>query len=463
MPITPRSRIARTVAGTAVGLALAGALAACSSSSSNSSASAPSGSSSPASSGSGSASSLAAALQTPTTLTWWAWAPQDKDIVAAFEKKYPKVKVNLVNAGTATTEYTKLQNAIKAGSGVPDIAQIEYYALPQFALGGSLADLSKDGLSSDQSQFSSAVWGSVNVNGELVGLPQDTGPMALFYNKTVFDKYKLTVPTTWAQFTDDAKKLHAANPKAYITNDTGDPGFLTSMIWAAGGHPYVTSGTKNVTINFADAGSQKFVSTWSPLVSGGLVAPIASWSNEWYQGLTNGDIASLVIGGWMGVDLETGVPGGKGQWRVAPLPQYSAGQAASSENGGSANSVLAASKNQAAAAAFLQFISTGQGAQISADSGDFPAATAQLTSSSFLGVKPAFFGGQAINQVLSQASSDVLSGWSYLPFQVYANSIFSDTVGQAYAGKSTLSAGLSVWQQQSASYGSQQGFSVTSK
>ena len=79
------------------------------------------------------------------------------------------------NAGTGTTEYTKLQNAIKAGSGVPDIAQVEYYALPQFALGGSLADLGADGLSSDQSQFSTAVWDSVQVSGKLVGLPQDTG------------------------------------------------------------------------------------------------------------------------------------------------------------------------------------------------------------------------------------------------------------------------------------------------
>jgi multiple sugar transport system substrate-binding protein len=133
----PRSRIARTAAGAAVGLAIAGALAACSSSSS---APAASGSAS-APGGSASASSLAAALQQPTTLTWWAWAPQDKDLVTAFEKQYPKVKVNLVNAGTGTTQYTKLQNAIKAGSGAPDIAQIEYYAVPQFALGGSLADL----------------------------------------------------------------------------------------------------------------------------------------------------------------------------------------------------------------------------------------------------------------------------------------------------------------------------------
>src|SRR6202000_1642640 len=163
------------------------------------------------------------------------------------------------------------------GSGVPDIAQIEYYALPQFALGGSLAHLSSDRLSSDQGQFSYEVWDSVDVKGDLVGLPQDTGPMALFYNKTIFDKYGLTVPTTWAQYVADAKKLHAAHPKEYITNDTGDPGFPTSMIWAAGGHPYVTSGTKHVTIDLADPGQQKFVSMCSPLVSDGLVAPTPSW------------------------------------------------------------------------------------------------------------------------------------------------------------------------------------------
>ena len=60
------------------------------------------------------------------------------------------------------------------------------------------------------------------------------------------------------------------------------------------------------------------------------------------------------------------------------------------------------------------------------------------------------------------ADPDVLTGWSYLPFQVYANSIFANTVGQAYTGKSSLSAGLQAWQQQSATYGTQQGFSISS-
>ena len=454
-----RTRTRRTAAGVAGGLALAAALAACGSSSSGSSSSAQGNTGSTADS----ASSIAAALQKPTTLTVWAWAPQDKEIVAAFEKKYPKVKVNLVNAGTSTTEYTKLQTAIKAGSGAPDIAQIEYYALPQFALESSLANIDTLGLADLKSQFSTAVWDSVDVNGTVVGLPQDTGPMALFYNKTVFDKYHLQVPTTWAQYVADAKKLHAANPKEYITNDVGDPGFLTSMIWAAGGHPYVTSGTKNVTINLQDAGSKKFGSLWSPLISGGQLDPIASWSTQWYQGLANGSIASLVTGGWMGVDLETGVPTGKGDWRVAPMPEWTAGQAADSENGGSSNAILSSSKNQLAAAGFLEYMDSGAGAQISASTGDFPAASAILSSSSWQNVAPAYFGGEAINKVLAQASDNVLPGWSYLPFQVYANSIFPNTVGQAYTGKTTLDAGMQAWQQQSASYGTQQGFSVTSK
>ena len=464
----PRTRLLRTAAGVAGGLALAAALAACSSSGSGSSAAGSAGSTGSAAGGTaggaaGGAAAIAAALQKPATLTFWAWAPQSQAIVAAFEKKYPKVKVNLVNAGTATTEYTKLQNAIKAGSGAPDVAQIEYYALPQFALAGSLANLDNFGLGGIKNQFSAAVWDSVSVNGALVGLPQDTGPMALFYNKTVFDKYHLQVPATWAEYVADAKKLHAANPKAYITNDVGDPGFVTSMIWAAGGHPYVTSGTKDVTINLQDPGSKKFTSLWSPLISAGQLAPVTSWTSQWYQGLASGSIASLVTGGWMGVDLESGVPAGKGDWRVAPMPEWAAGQSATSENGGSSDAVLSSSKNQLAAAGFLEFMNAGPGAQISAAAGDFPASSVILASPSFLGVTPAYFGGQAINKVLAQSAGTVLPGWTYLPFQVYANSIFPDTVGQAYTGKTSLDAGLAAWQQQSASYGSQEGFSVVSK
>src|SRR5437588_477573 len=83
----------------------------------------------------------------------------------------------------------------------------------------ALANLEDYGLGSLKSDYSAAVWGSVDINGQLVGLPQDTGPMALFYNKKVFDKYQLKVPATWADYVADAQKLHAANPSEYLTND----------------------------------------------------------------------------------------------------------------------------------------------------------------------------------------------------------------------------------------------------
>ena len=445
----------RILAAAAIGVTIAAAMTACSSSSSG-------GSTGGSNSGSKTVTQadITAALQQKSTITVWAWAPQVTDIVKQFEQQYPNVTVNLVNAGTATDEYTKLQNAIKAGSGVPDVAQIEYYALPQFSLTNSLAPLSDVGLGDLKSDYSQAVWDAISPGGVAQALPQDTGPMALFYNKKIFDKYGLTVPATWDDYLADAKKLHQADPKEYITNDAGDPGFVTSMIWDAGGQPFKVNGT-NVTINFNDAGTQKFTALWNQMLQGDLLSPISSWSDQWYTGLGNGTIATLITGAWMPGNLESGVKGGSGDWQVAPMPVWTAGgPAATAENGGSADAVMKASNNKLVAAGFLQFMNQGAGATLFANEGGFPSETSVLQSSDFTSQAPDYFAGQTINQVLSASAASVLPGWSYLPFQVYANSIFPDTVGKAYANKSDLNAALQAWQSALVTYGQQQGFTV---
>jgi multiple sugar transport system substrate-binding protein len=400
-----------------------------------------------------------AALDAGGSITVWAWEPTLKKVVTDFEAKYPKVKVNLVNAGTGNDQYTALQNAIKAGSGVPDVAQIEYYALPQFALAKSVTDLTSFGADKLEGTFTPGPWGSVHAGAGIYGLPMDSGPMAMFYNKDVFDKYKIEVPTTWEEYIAAAKKLHEANPKAYITNDTGDAGFTTSMIWQAGGKPYTVDGTK-VGINFGDAGTQKFTAAWQQLVDGKLVAPISSWSDAWYKGLGDGSIATLVIGAWMPANLETGVKAGSGKWRAAPMPQWESGGKATSENGGSSLAVPEAGANKTLAYAFLKYAGVDEGVQTRVDGGAFPATTAQLNSPEFKDKKFPYFGDQQVNQVLAESASQVVSGWSYLPFQVYANSIFNDTVGKAYVSGTKLQDGLKTWQDASLKYGQEQGFSV---
>jgi multiple sugar transport system substrate-binding protein len=442
------TRLRRTAIAVATGLALSVSLAACSAAGGGGAET-------------GNADDIEAALQEETTLTVWAWAPAVEDIATAFEEKYPNVTVDVVNAGTGNDQYIKLQNAIKAGSGAPDVAQIEYYALPQFALSEALVDLSDFGFDSLEDQYTASTWGSVNLDGGIYALPQDSGPMAMFYNKAVFDQYGLTVPTTWDEYIATAEQLHAANPDAYITNDTGDAGFATSMIWQAGGQPFTTTDSTDVEVNLQDEGSKKFADTWNQLIESDLIAPTASWSDEWYRGLGDGTIATLNIGAWMPGNLETGVPEASGDWRVAPLPVYEAGDTASAENGGGGDAVLAQSKNKLAAAGFVEFMNSGEGTQISIDAGGFPSTVADLESDEFLGYESEYFGGQKINEVLVQSASDVVEGWSYLPFQVYSNSIFSDTVGQAYATKTDLNGGLTDWQKAIAAYGNEQGFTVT--
>jgi len=393
------------------------------------------------------------------SLTVWAWEPTLKQVVADFQAEHPDVTIDLVNAGTGNDEYTALQNAVQAGSGVPDVAQVEYYALPQFAIGGALADLTDLGAGDLEGTFTPGPWSSVHSGDGIYGLPMDSGPMALFYNKDVFDQYGVQVPTTWDEYVAAAKALHAANPDVYIANDTGDAGFTTSMIWQAGGEPYTVDGT-DVTIDFSDAGSQKFADLWQQLIDDDLLAPISSWSDEWYTGLGNGTIATLTIGAWMPANLESGVPDGSGQWRVAPMPQWQPGDSATSENGGSALSVPDASKNKELAYAFIEYADAGDGVQTRIDGGAFPATTAELQSDAFVGKEFDYFGGQKVNEILAQSAQDVVEGWQYLPFQVYANSIFNDTVGQAYVGGTSLADGLKAWQDASIQYGDEQGFTT---
>jgi multiple sugar transport system substrate-binding protein len=411
-------------------------------------------------SGKASASDVRAALDKGGTLTVWAWEPTLKQVVTDFQAKYPKVHVKLVNAGTGNDQYTALQNAVQAGKGVPDVAQIEYYALSQFALGKSVTDLSAYGAKSLDKTYSPGPWNAVSIDGGVYALPMDSGPMALFYNKKVFDKYKLPVPTTWDEYLDDARKLHQADPKAYITSDTGDAGMATSLIWQAGGKPYKVDGT-SVSVNFAsDPGTATYTSTWQKLISGHLLSQVTPWSDQWYKGLSDGTIATLATGAWMPANFTSGVPAASGDWRVAPLPQWQQGRHASAENGGSSLAVMKAGAKKDLAYAFVQYANQGAGVQTRIKNGAFPATTADLNSPAFQNQTFPYFGGQQANKLFAESAKNVLPGWSYLPYQVYANSVFNDSVGKAYSTGTPLTTALTAWQDKSIAYGREQGFTI---
>ncbi|MCW8096036.1 ABC transporter substrate-binding protein [Streptomyces tauricus] len=407
-----------------------------------------------------SAGDVQAALKKGGSVTVWAWEPTLKTVAADFQKKYPKVKINLVAERSGDKHYTALSNAISAEKGVPDVAQVEYFALGQYALTKGLSDLAPYGADKLKSKYTAGPWNAVTQGSDKVwGLPMDSGPMALYYNKKIFDKFKIAVPTTWDEYLAAARKLHKADPKVYIANDAGDAGLTTSLLWQAGSRPYKVDGT-NVKVDFADAGAKKYTDIWQKLIDEKLVAPINGWTDDWYKGLGDGTLATLPSGAWMPANFVTGVANASGDWRAAPMPAWTKGDKASAENGGSSLTLPTLGKNKELAYAFVEYANSGAGVQSRVKEGAFPATNAELQSDSFLNTEFEYFGGQKANEIFADSAANVADDWSYLPFQQYANSIFNDTVGKAYVGNTKLTDGLKSWQDASVKYGKEQGFTV---
>ncbi|MFF3488799.1 ABC transporter substrate-binding protein [Streptomyces sp. NPDC002701] len=406
-----------------------------------------------------SADDVQAALEKGGSVTVWAWEPTLKTVAADFQKKYPKVKINLVGERSGDKHYTALSNAISAEKGVPDVAQVEYFALGQYSLTKGLTDLSSFGADKLKDKYTPGPWNAVSEGDKVWGLPMDSGPMALYYNKKIFDKHKVAVPTTWDEYLDAARKLHKADPKVYITNDAGDAGLTTSLLWQAGSRPYKVDGT-TVKVDFSDAGAKKYTDTWQKLIDEKLVAPINGWTDDWYKGLGDGTLATLPSGAWMPANFVTGVPNASGDWRAAPLPAWTKGDKASAENGGSSLALPALGKNKELAYAFVEYANSGAGVQSRVKEGAFPATNAELKTDAFLNTEFEYFGGQKANEIFADSAANVADDWSYLPFQQYANSIFNDTVGKAYVGSTKLTDGLKSWQDASVKYGKEQGFTV---
>jgi multiple sugar transport system substrate-binding protein len=294
-----------------------------------------------------------AALEEGGKLTWWTWTNAEPH-VKAFEKQYPNVDIKLVNVGTGTDHYTKLLNALKAGEGAPDVAQVEYHALPQFGLPGYLVDLRQYGFDEYADEFTPSDWEAPHVGDALYGLPQGGGPMVLFYNKRVFDEHDLTVPETWEEFLAEARKLKEADPDAYFTGDPGEPGEDMALMWQAGGRPFQVDG-EQITIDFQDEGTQRWVEVWNQMLQEDHLAPFPHWSEEWFKALGDGTIATLPFGGWM-AGAFAGMEDGVGDWRVAPLPTYDGGEPVSSHHGGSNHAVMEQSENPELAAAFVRWL-----------------------------------------------------------------------------------------------------------
>src|SRR6202034_1885634 len=109
---------------------VAGVAAGCSSSSS----------STPAST---SSTSSATSAGQKVTLSFWTWVPNIDKVAAIWNKPPPNIQVQVQVQAGGDEELTKLLTAAKAGDP-PDLAQVEYQALPTLVSSNYLANIAAD-------------------------------------------------------------------------------------------------------------------------------------------------------------------------------------------------------------------------------------------------------------------------------------------------------------------------------
>ncbi len=408
----------------------------------------------------GGGSSSGSTSSGPVTLTYWSWIPGMDKQVALFNKSHPNIHIAWSDVGQGSVQYNKLFTAIKANNE-PDISQIEFQILPQFETTGSLVELSQYGANSVKNQFPSWMWNQVSLNNGVYAIPQDGGPMALYYRSDIFQKYHLPVPTTWAQYADDAAKLHAADPNAYITDfPPRQPGEFVGMVWQNGGSMFSINGQSwKVSINNPQA--LQVAAYWQDLISKKLVKTEPDFTNAWYSDLQTGVLATWISAAWGNGILKQNAPKAAGNWRVVALPQWQAGQNVSSNWGGSTTVVFKSSKHPQEASVFAQWISANeQSAELEFSTGAYPALVSALRSSTVNSPQP-FFGNQVINQVFSTSSQQVNVNFQWGPSMEQVYNDLSDSFANAVNGQGTLSDGLNAVQQSTVAYMKKQGFSVT--
>jgi multiple sugar transport system substrate-binding protein len=433
------------------------------------------GSADPASSGAQSASPAARDLACTNTIvntdapqvSVWAWYPNFELIVDQFNQTHDDVQVCWNNAGVNIDEYSKLFTAFEAGSGAPDVAMIETAILPQFTLTGKLVNLSEHGAEALADQYSQGVWEDVSGADGVYAIPKDGGPVGLLYRADIYEQYGIEVPTTWEEFAQAGRDMKAAGYTGTFVNvPTNGKAFSDALLATNEAVPYEydSENPREVVVNVDSPEVVEVLDYWNGLIDEGVAAYNDRNTSEDNARLLNGEYANFIAAAWGPGYLMGLAEGGEtqGQWRAAPLPQWSEGDDTQVNWGGSTFAVTDQAPDAALAAQVaMELLGDEEQWRIGIEqSALFPLWKPALESESFANQQYPFFGGQQINKEVFIPAAAGYEGFSATPFHTYVYDQWNDALFQMGEGEMSPEEAAKQVQESLTSYGESQGFDI---
>lgn len=367
-------------------------------------------------------------------LEFWGWVPGLEDLVSTWNTENPNINVTFHRM--TGDDGTKVEAAVDAGAG-PDLVQLSTHNLPDYVISERVQPITEY-VADIKDNNTASSWAAVTFADQVYGVPQGIGPAGLMYRTDLFEKYGITVPTTWDEYLDAARKIHAADSNVYIANmSPSEIGQWMQEVQQAEGSWYGINGD-SWTVGVNDAPSQTVAKRWQTLLDEQLVTTEKMWTAEYWALVNDSKIATIAYAAWFPTQLETNATNTSGKWKVVALPTNS-GSTNAGDSGGAAVVVLKGSKNVEAAAKFASWLNDSDTTQESLITvgGLFPSTKNGLSCAALMQAHD-FFGGQIINEVFSVAAENTPATWTDGPNYGTAQTAVTDEFATVVTGGQTF-------------------------
>lgn len=281
------------------------------------------------------------------------------ELVAEFNESHPGITVvPETMQGSATESYAQINAMVEAGSDVPCLTQIGFERIPDMI--PSMMDVAEY-TEQYRDDYIPAFYDKGKIGDAVFGLPQGASPILFFYRKDLFDEYGLTVPTTWAEYEEQAKLAREkSGGKSYLGGFlTDEQMWLSALSSSAGANWFgYDPATEVWDVKIDSPETQKVAAYWEGLVKSDTVVPLQRWGQDFNKFLSDGTILSTIGGAWEAPLIADASPDGSGKWAVAQLPQFDTGEQAVGQNGGTMAAVLKGCEYPAQAVEFANWFTT---------------------------------------------------------------------------------------------------------
>lgn len=249
------------------------------------------------------------------------------DLVDRFNSEHENIQVDMVTMQWAPDFYQKTPSAVAAGQG-PDVAIMHVDRLGLNAARGVIVPLDGvvESLGLKGSDFAPVAWKAGVYEGKRYGIPLDTHPIGLYYNKAVMEKAGLDPdkpPETGDEYKEAVEQLKGKGIEGSWVPPSYYSGWqmFTSLLWQFGGDLYNEEATQ-ATIN-SDAGVDALA--WMvDLVKDGYSPKNVAQDGD-LVAFQNGQNAFNWNGIWI-INVFGAVP--DLDWGAAPLPKIGTQKAA---------------------------------------------------------------------------------------------------------------------------------------